>query len=432
MRLEPRRGRRVVLAQVRGVGELAVDLRDLRSVRLLRDESGAQLAKNVFGLGKPPRLEEVHGASIRDFQIVRVERLELAQHLVGFVGLARFGQQRRVEAQSLAVPGIARKHFLEDLPRFGEAATPEQEPSVLRLEPEVARLELEEVLKDGRRLVELAAAVVHAQEAQERRPVLRIELPEPLVDLLGLLKLAAALEGFAIEEQDGGSVRPIQDSFENARRLLRLVEPQEYLRVRDGALRVGRRELVGLLELGGGLFQACRVLRGREKHLAEEPVRAGAPGLELDGLAGLLLGLRIDGQVAQQLPVFAPERAVRRIQLDGLLELPDGRLELALLRVQLRAQVVLDRLAAAALFLGQGVLRRGLRDVSAARLGGQGQARTAKKAARAKRKRLSGIDMQSTSQEPGRGCFLRPPAAAQLDRHLKRQPALRMSRRPRA
>ena len=101
-------------------------------------------------------------------------------------------------------------------------------------------------------------------------------------------------------------------------------------------------------------------------------MRAGALGLELDGPAGLLLGLRIDGQVAQQLPVFAPERAVRRIQLDGLLELPDGRLELALLRVQLRAQVVLDRLAAAALFLGQGVLRRGLPDVSAAGLGGEG------------------------------------------------------------
>src|SRR5664280_3417463 len=89
---------------------------------------------------------------------------------------------------------------------------------------------------------------------RESRAVFRIELREPLVDLLGLLKLAAALEGFAIEKHDGGSVRKIQDSFENARRLLRLLEPQQNLRVRDGSLRVGRRERVGLLELGGGLF----------------------------------------------------------------------------------------------------------------------------------------------------------------------------------
>ena len=356
MWLETRRRGRVILPEIGGIPDLAVYLRDLGAVRLLQDERGAQLLKHRFGLRNAACLEEVHGAPIRNLEVVRLERLEFSQRLIGPAGLAGLREERRVEAQGLAVPGIAGKHFLEALAGLYETAPAQEEPAVLCLEPEVARLLLQEALENGSRLVELATAVVDAEKTEQRRAVLWIELQEAFVNLFGLRKLVAALEGLAIEEQDGGSVRAVEDAFEHRGGLLRLLEAEEDLRIRNGSLRIGGRQLVRRLQLGGGFFEASLVLRGREEHLSKKAVRSRAARGKLDGLAGLLLGLGVHREVAQELAVFPAQAPIGRIQLDGLLEFPDGRLELAFLGVELRPEVVLHGLAAAAFLLAERVL----------------------------------------------------------------------------
>src|SRR5450759_5422683 len=165
-------------------------------------------------------------------------------------------------------------------------------------------------------------------------------------------------------------IRDSENPLEYRGGLLRLLEAEEDLRIRDGSLGIGGRHLARRLQLGGGFFEANLVLRGREEHLSEEPVRSRVVRGKLDGLAGLLLGLGIHREVAQELTVFAPERAVRRIQFDGLLELPDRRLELAFLGVELRPEVMLHGLAAAALLLAERVLDGDLPDLRTPGLGG--------------------------------------------------------------
>ena len=67
---------------------------------------------------------------------------------------------------------------------------------------------------------------------------------------------------------------------------------------------------------------------------------------ELDRLAGLLLGLREDPEVAERLGVLAPQVPVRRLELDGAPELLQRLLELAVRGEEAGPQEALDRVAA--------------------------------------------------------------------------------------
>ena len=154
-------------------------------------------------------------------------------------------------------PGRPRAPARRALRGLGEAARAQEEHRrVLRLEAEVAGLPLQEGLEERGLLVELARAVVDAQETEPRRAVLGVLAQEALVDLLGLRESARPLERLAVEKEDGGSVRPVDDALERGDGLLRLLEPEEACASATAPWGSGGREVVRLLQLGGRFFEA--------------------------------------------------------------------------------------------------------------------------------------------------------------------------------
>ena len=248
--------------------------------------------------------------------IVRVGLDHRPEDLLPFLGAPALEQHRGQQAAGGPILGpaageVARRRFgFRELPGAGEI-----EHDALG-DRGVRRIAPLQVAQNLERLVELVLLFVEIDEGRGDLAVSGVGLVEGAVDFLGLARAPGLGLGLGGQALDHGLIGELRKLVEHRRGFGGAIGGEQRAGEADGASDVRRREPPGGREMLDRGVEPRRVLFGRgEVEGAEQPLRLRERGVETNGLARLLLGLRDDVQVAKKLGVLEThDRVVRHLR----------------------------------------------------------------------------------------------------------------------